>query len=73
MDSGYTPILAAEHLLVCKLVFDRPRDWLDIEQILLLNQDLDRNEVDEWVRRIAGPDDPRAQRLDELWQRSSGG
>ena len=28
------PILAPEHLAVCKAMFDRPKDWLDIEQML---------------------------------------
>ena len=28
------PILAPEHLIVCKAVFDRPKDWLDIEEML---------------------------------------
>ncbi|HYM53832.1 MAG TPA: hypothetical protein VES97_00605, partial [Solirubrobacteraceae bacterium] len=29
------PILAPEHLLTCKAIFDRPKDWLDIEQVLV--------------------------------------
>src|SRR4051812_8715406 len=28
------PVLGPEHLLVCKAVFDRPKDWIDIEQML---------------------------------------
>ncbi|HTK17038.1 MAG TPA: hypothetical protein VL769_11645, partial [Acidimicrobiia bacterium] len=30
------PILAPEDLLVCKAVFDRRKDWIDIDQILEL-------------------------------------
>jgi hypothetical protein len=28
------PILAPEDLIICKAVFDRPKDWLDIEEML---------------------------------------
>jgi hypothetical protein len=28
---GTIPILAAEHLIVCKAVFNRPKDWVDID------------------------------------------
>src|SRR5262249_16262664 len=28
------PILGPEHLVVCKAMFDRPKDWLDIPQVL---------------------------------------
>jgi hypothetical protein len=26
------PILSPEHLIVCKAIFDRPKDWVDIEE-----------------------------------------
>jgi hypothetical protein len=57
------PILSPEHLLVCKAVFDRPKDWLDIEQMLVCVEDLDTEEIHSWLGRIAGADDPRSQRL----------
>ena len=60
------PVLAPEHLTVCKAVFDRPKDWLDIEQILVCEADLDISEVERWLARIAGPDDRRTQRFGEL-------
>jgi hypothetical protein len=28
------PILSPEHLIVCKVVFDRPKDWLDVEEMI---------------------------------------
>lgn len=64
------PILGPEHLLVCKAVFDRPKDWLDIEQMLLLVDDLDRAEVREWMNRLAGAGDPRTERVQELLVRN---
>ena len=47
------PILAPEHLLVCKVVFDRPRDWVDIDAMLDAGVTLDTAEVMRWVGRIA--------------------
>ena len=60
------PILGPEHLIVCKAVFDRAKDWLDIEQILVSIDRLDSAEIDRWLDEIVGRDDPRAQRFDRL-------
>lgn len=60
------PILAPEHLLTCKAIFNRPKDWLDIEQMLVGVLDMDRAEVADWLDRIVGADDPRAQRFADL-------
>ena len=57
------PILAPEHLLVCKAIFNRPKDWLDIEQITVTVEDLDAAEILSWLERILGADDPRTQRV----------
>jgi hypothetical protein len=59
-------VLAPEHLTVCKAVFDRPKDWLDIEQILVCEVDLEIAEIERWLTRIAGPADRRTQRFGEL-------
>jgi hypothetical protein len=58
------PILAPEHLLVCKAVFDRPKDWLDIEQMIVCIEDLDTDAIRAWLDRIVGRDDPRRRRFD---------
>lgn len=63
---GRLPVLAPEHLLVCKIVFDRPKDWLDIEQMLVYIEDLDLPEIRQWLDRIVGAEDHRRQRLDAL-------
>jgi hypothetical protein len=60
------PILAPEHLVTCKAIFDRPKDWLDIEQVLVCVEDLDIAEVRAWLDRIVGEDDPRRQRFDRV-------
>jgi hypothetical protein len=56
-------ILAVEHLVVCKSVFNRPKDWVDIDAILANDTEIDVAEVLRWVGRIAGDDDPRFERL----------
>jgi hypothetical protein len=58
------PILAPEHLLVCKAVFKRAKDWIDIEQILVGVPDLDTAEVRTWLERLVGTGDARWQRVD---------
>ncbi len=66
------PILAPEHLVTCKAIFDRPKDWLDIEQVLVCVEDLDVAEVRMWLERIVGPEDPRRQRFDRAVQALQG-
>ena len=60
------PILAPEHLLVAKVVFNRAKDWLDIEKILTLVPALQRGEIHRWLDHLVGPDDPRAARFRQL-------
>jgi hypothetical protein len=59
-------ILAPEHLAVCKAMFDRRKDWLDIEQMLTATDELDLDEVEKWLKRMVGEQDPRLKRLAEL-------
>jgi hypothetical protein len=61
--AGTIEILSPEHLVTCKVVFDRPRDWVDIDAMLAIDQDLDAAEVLRWVGRIAGDTDPRFNRI----------
>ncbi len=63
------PVLGPEHLVVCKAVFDRAKDWVDIEAMLNLGMELDAAEVLRWVGRIAGDDDPRYDRVAALLSR----
>jgi hypothetical protein len=46
------PILGPEHLLIAKVVFNRPKDWLDIEQMLLAVSSLEPHRAS---RGAAGP------------------
>jgi hypothetical protein len=65
------PILSPEHLVVCKVAFNRPQDWLDIEKVLAITP-VDREEIDRWVADLTAPTDPRAVRLRELEDRLLG-
>lgn len=66
---GRIPILAAEHLVVCKVVFDRLKDWVDIEAVLELDSVGDPAEVLRWVARTVGDEDPRFTRIAQLLTR----
>jgi len=63
------PILAPEHLAICKAVFDRPKDWLDIEAMLIVSEPLDVSTIESWLTRMVGPDDKRLEKLGELLHR----
>jgi len=67
------PILCAEDLVFCKAVFDRPKDWIDIDQVLLsAGPRFDINRVRRLLDRIVGPDDQRRAHLDGLARRHLG-
>jgi hypothetical protein len=56
-------VLSPEHLTVCKVVFNRPKDWVDIEAMIAIGTHIDTAEVLRWVGRIVGDDDPRYDRI----------
>ena len=60
---GSIPILAPEHLIVCKAVFNRGKDWVDIDSILDDGTVLDAAEILRWTGRITGDEDARYSRL----------
>jgi len=66
---GTIPILAREHLVVCKVVFNRAKDWVDIDAMLAIDAELDVAEILRWVGRIAGDEDPRYERAAALLTR----
>jgi hypothetical protein len=64
--TGSIPVLAADHLIVCKVVFNRPKDWVDIQSVIDAGTDVDPAEILRWVARIAGDEDPRYDRIVRL-------
>ncbi len=65
------PILSPEHLMVCKVAFDRAKDWLDIEQMLLLDPELDRRELQRWLDRVLDRADQRYEHIARLLDRAA--
>jgi hypothetical protein len=63
------PILGPEHLTICKAMFDRPKDWLDIEAILVVAEPLDVEAIESWLTRMVGPDDKRLAKFSEIRSR----
>ncbi len=66
------PILSPEFLVVCKVIFDRRKDWLDIEQAMVAVEGFDVDLVRRWVAHVAGHDDRRLARFDDMAQRLLG-
>ena len=59
-------VLAPEHLFVCKVVFDRPKDWVDLDAVLAQGTSVDAAEVLRWVGRLVGDEDRRYDRVAAL-------
>lgn len=61
------PVLSAEDLALFKALFDRDKDWRDIEEMLFaLAGDFDAAYARGWLRRILAPDDERLARFEAL-------
>ncbi len=67
------PILAPEDLIVCKAIFDRPKDWLDIEEILRWGTEVDAARTLYWVGEILGPEAEQYTRLAGLLSAGAAG
>lgn len=60
-------VLSAEDLVIFKAVFNRGKDWIDIEQLLAIQAErFDTPYVRRWLARIVGEDDARIARLETL-------
>lgn len=59
-------VLSPEHLLVCKALFDRPKDWIDIEQVVLTMPELKTEVILDWLGALAGKRDDRTKRFAKL-------
>ena len=60
------PIIAPEHLLTAKVPFNRKKDWVDIEQMLVTVPALDMGEAWRWLREFLPPDDKRLEHLRQV-------
>lgn len=58
-------ILAPEHLAICKAMFNRAKDWIDLAEMTLTGS-VDLREVRSWLADHLEADDPRIIALDAL-------
>jgi hypothetical protein len=57
------PVLSIEDLIVCKVLFDRPKDWLDVDAVTTTRRgELDGEYVLYWLREFLEPADARLDR-----------
>jgi len=59
-------ILAPEHLMVCKTLYDRDKDWLDLEEMVRWGTAIDVPDTLRWVRHFLGDDADQVTRLAAL-------
>ncbi len=71
-DGGADWFLSAEALAVFKLLFARPKDFVDLERLLAVQgAALDRAYVRRWIAEMMG-DDERVRRWDALVREAGG-
>lgn len=61
------PILSPEDLIVCKAVFDRPKDWVDIEEIVGWGTKIAGATVLGWMEKLLGVGSEQSKRLAALF------
>ena len=67
------PILSPEDLIICKAVFGRPKDWLDIEEMVRWGTEVHAARTLGWVRDLLGPASEQYARLSELLSAGAAG
>jgi hypothetical protein len=60
------PVLSCTDLAICKAMFSRPKDWVDIGA-MAEQKSIDTGECVAWVARMMGKQDERTIRLREIF------
>lgn len=69
-DGDAIHVLSAEDLVIFKAIFDRDKDWRDIDELAYaMAGELDAGYIRGWAGRILGEEDARYRRLDEALRR----
>lgn len=69
-EGDFIHVLSAEDLVVFKTLFDRDKDWRDLEELAFaMSDELDAAYARDWLTRILGEDEPRYRKLDALLAR----
>ena len=50
--------------------WDRPKDWIDIEQMLFGEATMDKSELEAWLKAVIGDGDSRYFRVHDLWKQA---
>ncbi len=67
LKNASIPILSPEDLIIFKVLFDRPKDRLDIENLAAAQIGLlDINYLRHWARELLPPEDSRLNRLEGI-------
>ncbi len=70
---GYlVPIISAAHLAVFKVLFDRPKDWVDVAAMLAAGS-VDIAETRYWLGELLGEEQPRIARFEDLAAEAAAG
>jgi hypothetical protein len=65
-DGAEIPVLSIEDVLVCKALFNRPKDWYDIDAVAAAERArLDQRYITGWLSYFLGAEDERLVRLRE--------
>jgi hypothetical protein len=62
LGEGIVPVVSATDLTIFKALFNRTKDWADIEEMIAFGSP-DIAEALAWLEQIVGADDPRVARL----------
>jgi hypothetical protein len=66
-------VLSPEDLLVCKMLFDRPKDWLDVEAVVRGGRtELDREYLESGLELFVDRTDARFDRWRAVVEPSNG-
>ena len=66
------PVIAIEDLLICKALFGRPKDWVDVAAVVAAEgPQLDREYISVWLQQFLEPGDERIDRMTEALQREA--
>jgi hypothetical protein len=64
------PVLSAEDLLIFKVLFSRPKDWVDVTNLIAARgAGLDPGYIEHWIGELLDETDKRRQRLKNLLAR----
>jgi hypothetical protein len=64
------PVLSIEDLLVCKALFDRPKDWVDLEAVVATRGgELDREYIIRWLGHFLDGRDHRYRKAKAILSR----